>query len=63
MIAEIRNREQLIKYFNEHGKLHVSKYGKEHTRLRALCNRLHKEGKLTKLTCANTFLFIQVKVK
>lgn len=63
MITEIRNREQLIKYFNEHGKLHVNKYGKEHTRLLALCNRLHKEGKLTKVTCTNTFLFIQIKVK
>lgn len=62
MITEIKNREQLIKYFNEHGKLHVLKYSKEHARLRSLCMLLHKEGKLNKLICKNTFLFTPIKV-
>lgn len=63
MSTEIKNREQLIKYFMEHGKLHVKKYSKADARLRSLCERLLKEGKLTKITCIHTFLYIQIKAK
>lgn len=58
MNTEIKSREQLINYFINNRKLHVKKYNNADARLKVLCARLYSEGKLTRINCPNTYLYI-----